>query len=131
MPKGPTDSIQKAKKAFEALKKESLIKGKNKATYSQVAKHSGTSRNNLYARKNDEWEELANEIDAFAKEFQNLAKGKYKNPEVEAYKTEAKEWKKKYEAMAEQNYELLKEVEKLQRAKAEKQMTIDHLKKEN
>jgi len=127
MPRGPTDSINKAKKAFEELKKESLIKGKNKAIISQIAQKSGTSRDNFYAKKTDSWEDLVNEIDNFAIEFKQLAKGKYKNPEVEAYRKKAKEWEKKYIAMTEQNYELLKQINDLNLTIKEKQQTINLL----
>lgn len=129
MPRGFTDSIQKAKEAFEELKTESLIKGKNKATYAQIAQKSATSRNNFYTKKNKLWEELVAEIDNFAKEFKNLAKGKYKNPEVETYKQEAKDWKEKYNAMAGQNYELLKKINDLERIIEDKQQSIDLLNK--
>lgn len=128
MPKGPTDSINKAKATFEELKKESLIKGKNLATPSQIAKRSGTSRDNLYAQKTVDWKEFANEVKEFAKEFKTLARGKYKNPEVEVYKQEVKKWKEKYVAMTEQNYELLKQVNDLNIIIKEKQLTINQLK---
>lgn len=127
MPRGFTDSIQKAKHSFENLKKESLIKGRNLATFSNISKKSKTSRNNFYTQKNQEWEKLVEEIDQFAIEFNSLTKGKYKNPEVEAYKKEAKEWHKKYIAMTKQNYELLKEINNLNQIIKDKQQTINHL----
>ncbi len=129
MPKGFTDSVKKAKNTFEELKKESLIKGKNLATINNVAKRSGTSRNNFYTLKSKDWEDLVTDIDDFAKEFKTLAQGKYKNPEVEAHKKSAKDCEKKYISMAEQNNELLRDINDLNRIIDDKQETIDLLKK--
>lgn len=128
MPRGFTESVKKAMKTFEKLKKESLIKGKNLATIANVAKQSGTSRTNFYEKKSKDWEELVLNIEDFSREFQTLAKGKYKNPEVEAYKETAKECEKKYNTMAKQNYDLLKKVNDLERIIADKQETIKLLK---
>lgn len=130
MPKGFTDSVQKAKNTFEELKKESLIIGKNLATINNVSKQSGTSRNNFYTKKSKDWEEIVTDIDDFAKEFKTLAQGKYKNPEVEAHKKSAKDCEKKYISMAQQNTDLLNEINNLNNVINEKQQTIDLLNKQ-
>lgn len=127
MPKGSTNSVQKAIDTFEGLKKESLMKGKNLATIAKIAKRSGISRNNFYAKKSENWENITASIHDFAKDFKTLAQGKYKNPAVETYKKETKDYKKKYVSMAEQNYELLKIIDNLNRVINDKQQTINFL----
>lgn len=124
MPRGFTDSIHRAKESFEELKKESLLKGKNIAKISNVAKNSGTSRTNLYDQKNEEWKQLREDIDLFAKEFETLSKGKYKNPVVEKYKEESHSWEEKYKSMSSQNLELLDRINSLEQIIDEKQSTI-------
>lgn len=128
VPKGFTDSVKKARHTFEELKKESLIKGKNLATINNISKQSGTSRNNFYTLKSKDWEDLVSDIDTFAKEFTTLAQGKYKNPQVEAYKKSAKECKRKYTAMTQQNYELLEKVNYLEKVISDKKQEIASLK---
>lgn len=129
MPRGFTDSIHRAKESFEELKKESLLKGKNVANISNVAKNSGTSRTNLYDQKNEEWKQLREDIDLFSKEFKSLSKGKYKNPVVEKYKEESKSWEEKYKSMSSQNLELLDRINSLEQIIDEKQSTIYLLQK--
>jgi len=129
MPRGFTDSVKKAQDTFEILKKESLIKGKNVASINNIAKKSGTSRNNFYTKKSEAWKKLVSDIDNFAKEFQKLAQGKYKNPEVESHKKAAKDCKGKYIAMTQQNYELLEKINDLERIISDKDQTIYLLKK--
>lgn len=128
VPKGFTDSVNKANNTFEELKKESLIKGKNLATINNVAKHSGTSRNNFYTKKSEDWKKIVTAIDDFAKEFKTLARGKYKNPQVETYKKSAKECETKYTAMSQQNYELLEKVNYLESVISDKKQEITSLK---
>ena len=127
MPRGFTNSVKKAISTFETLKKESLIKGKNIATITNIAKESGVSRNNFYTKKSKDWEKLVSAIENFAKEFQTLAQGKYKNPEVEYYKKLSKDLEQQYISMAGQNYELLKKINDLERIIADKQQTINFL----
>ena len=127
MPRGFTDSVKKAITTFDDLKKESLIKGKNIATIANIAKQSKVSRNNFYTKKSKDWEKLVTDIENFANEFQKLSNGKYKNPEVEHYKKIAKDWEQKYISMVEQNYELLKKTNDLERIVSDKQQTINLL----
>jgi len=128
MLRGCTDSIKKAKDTFEKLKQESLIKGKNLATKNNIAKQSGTSRNNFYTLKSKDWKNLVDDIDVFEKEFLVLAHGKYKNPEIETFKKEARDYKVKYIAMGQQNYELLQNNNYLERVILDKDQTISLLK---
>lgn len=130
MPKGFTDSVQKARNIFEELKKESLIKGKNLATINNVSKQSGTSRNNFYTKKSQDWVDIVKDIDDFSKDFIKLAQGKYKNPEVETHKKSAKDCEKKYISMSQQNTDLLQKINNLNRIIEDKQETIDLLNKQ-
>jgi len=128
MPRGFTDSIKKAKDSFEELKQESLIKGKNLATRNNIAKQSGTSRNNFYTLKNKEWKNFVDDIDIFEKKFLTLAQGRYKNPEVEIFKKKARDYEVKYTAMAQQNHEFLENINYLERVILDKEQTINLLK---
>lgn len=129
MPRGFTDSVAKATEAFEELKKESFMKGRNVATITNVARRSGTSRTNLYQKKSEDWRRLASNIEEFARDFERSKKGRRDDPRITALRKEIGEWKKKYLKMAGQNYELMKRIDELERILQEKRRTIDWLRK--